>query len=191
MYHVIHLTQAETCLLTPGMGRLRDRLQRRADRESGARGGKARMPERHPCLVPEVVQDPEDREAAVSERRYRGLPGRFACFCLFRVRRRISLVPHFLPPRPSPGFNPRSRRGSDTSLHADVVYDDDVSIHAPAGGATASAGLRRVRAACFDPRSRRGSDFGGIRSFPERYVFRSTLPQEERPCRGPSCHPYM
>ena len=55
-------------------------------------------------------------------------------------------------------FNPRSREGSDaawTNLQTGLA---DISIHAPAKGATQAAGrLQRIHAD-FNPRSREGSD---------------------------------
>ena len=56
-----------------------------------------------------------------------------------------------------PYFNPRSRMGSDSALHLDITVDD-ISIHAPAWGATAYHVSRAYENRYFNPRSRMGSD---------------------------------
>ena len=56
-------------------------------------------------------------------------------------------------------FNPRSREGSDS----ENGYEDEeqeISIHAPAKGATISVG-RHDSVCYFNPRSREGSDDAG------------------------------
>ena len=54
-------------------------------------------------------------------------------------------------------FNPRSRTGSDVPVHA--VYSIlDISIHAPARGATLSKLMSSQCLLYFNPRSRTGSD---------------------------------
>ena len=58
----------------------------------------------------------------------------------------------------SNGFNPRARRGRDDDFLVEVCEYNEVSIHAPAGGATEGA-----KNACrfpngFNPRARRGRD---------------------------------
>ena len=57
---------------------------------------------------------------------------------------------------------------------------DDVSIHAPAKGATASSIRRRSRPGGFDPRSREGSDAMFGMAATSVIGFRSTLPRRER-----------
>ena len=56
----------------------------------------------------------------------------------------------------------------------------DISIHAPARGATPLCRLRPCLCCNFNPRSRTGSD--AIRTFqnPGKYIFQSTLPHGER-----------
>ena len=80
-------------------------------------------------------------------------------------------------------FNPRSRKGSDvtTDLISTVLYQfqstlpqgerhlpgaagfrgGDISIHAPARGATRLTGQKRTWRSNFNPRSRKGSDVSG------------------------------
>ena len=56
-------------------------------------------------------------------------------------------------------FNPRPRRGGD--VHELLEWGVRVvSIHAPAGGATAPTWHRRMPMRCFNPRPRRGGDRG-------------------------------
>ena len=54
-------------------------------------------------------------------------------------------------------FNPRSRGGSDLDMTKEIALED-VSIHAPAGGATSIPEGPRSSRTCFNPRSRGGSD---------------------------------
>ena len=58
----------------------------------------------------------------------------------------------------SQNFNPRSREGSDFDRLADGL-PSDISIHAPAKGATLTLGGRGDGEADFNPRSREGSDY--------------------------------
>ena len=103
-------------------------------------------------------------------------------------------------------FNPRSRGGSDrrqpergadaeqVSIHAPAggATSGDaeprrcaaVSIHAPAGGATGLLRHRRWKGPCFNPRSRGGSDPAARRSREPVRRFQSTLPRGERPGRA-------
>ena len=55
-------------------------------------------------------------------------------------------------------FNPRSREGSDASKT--FAFDNiiDISIHAPAKGATSDLEFGEMFSADFNPRSREGSD---------------------------------
>ena len=54
-------------------------------------------------------------------------------------------------------FNPRARGGRDTLHRADALQDN-VSIHAPAGGATSFFSLHFLRKIGFNPRARGGRD---------------------------------
>ena len=98
-------------------------------------------------------------------------------------------------------FNPRSREGSDHQI-LDLVLDINISIHAPARGATLigtigkSLRLISIHApargatplACyvrfsnrnFNPRSREGSDSFGLLRPLFQSEFQSTLPRGER-----------
>ncbi len=58
-----------------------------------------------------------------------------------------------------------------------------VSIHAPARGATRNTRAPDRRPACFNPRSRTGSDAVAAAPVPPPPVFQSTLPHGERPSR--------
>ena len=61
------------------------------------------------------------------------------------------------------------------------VKDWDVSIHAPARGATYRAGVASSSTLSFNPRSRTGSDDCCDRVRPPGHLFQSTLPHGERP----------
>ena len=78
----------------------------------------------------------------------------------FNPRSRRGSEPRWPSASAESGFNPRSRRGSDVPSWDDIGSATNVSIHAPAGGATrhshSQSLLMSVR--CFNPRSRRGSD---------------------------------
>ncbi len=54
-------------------------------------------------------------------------------------------------------FNPRARGGRDM-VKPSTVSPAEVSIHAPAGGATTFAHAYRARIHCFNPRARGGRD---------------------------------
>ena len=56
------------------------------------------------------------------------------------------------------GFDPRPREGGDDQDLVPLDPAHDVSIHAPARGATAGAALSTVCIGCFDPRPREGGD---------------------------------
>ena len=104
-----------------------------------------------------------------------------------------------------PGFNPRTRVGCDASSSANFLqgiefqsthprgvrhdtvfgYQNryDVSIHAPAWGATPSSeGL--FCAICFNPRTRVGCDTDGSNVTEERCLFQSTHPRGVRRITG-------
>ena len=55
-------------------------------------------------------------------------------------------------------FNPRARAGRDPTREADAQGHPDVSIHAPARGATPSRGGFPRSSRCFNPRARAGRD---------------------------------
>ena len=99
-------------------------------------------------------------------------------------------------------FNPRSREGSDAALK--LIRDNEIiSIHAPARGATSTAGsdqdaiwisihapargatcqmfLRQPLFHHFNPRSREGSDNYNMAAQTNILQFQSTLPRGERP----------
>ena len=57
----------------------------------------------------------------------------------------------------SENFNPRSREGSD-SVIGKRLAENDISIHAPARGATDYTGAGTELDIYFNPRSREGSD---------------------------------
>ncbi len=105
------------------------------------------------------------------------------------------------------GFNPRSRAGSDgiesltcqrlTMFQSTLPRGErhrigysstrlsTVSIHAPARGATASIVITSAQHACFNPRSRAGSDHIDVVHRAVHAEFQSTLPRGER--RAASC----
>ena len=58
-------------------------------------------------------------------------------------------------------FNSRSREGSDSGDHVDMDTAPEVSIHAPARGATLGTARFGWRAVRFNSRSREGSDTSG------------------------------
>ena len=99
-------------------------------------------------------------------------------------------------------FNPRSREGSDQGTKASSTPASDISIHAPAKGATGESDTQSMWYMDFNPRSREGSDYAlaaadisGVNFNPRsregsdiggNYVdfvakiFQSTLPRRER-----------
>ena len=106
-------------------------------------------------------------------------------------------------PAPVARFNPRSRVGSDHIVSADTEGAVVVSIRAPAWGATCCMGVfcrqrpvsirapawgatghrnyKLRTAACFNPRSRVGSDFARYTLAYRLPLFQSALPRGERP----------
>ena len=81
-------------------------------------------------------------------------------------------------------FNPRSREGSD-QVGYNVMRCRDISIHAPAKGATPWGLLYFQPRNHFNPRSREGSDSRSSgRTYPVS-SFQSTLPRRERPGDDP------
>ena len=81
-------------------------------------------------------------------------------------------------------FNPRSREGSDRSFSRYCFYLE-ISIHAPARGATQPPSIASCVKTYFNPRSREGSDKGITLELINCLEFQSTLPRGERhsPCR--------
>ena len=77
-------------------------------------------------------------------------------------------------------FNPRSREGSDPD-DPDKDKDGEISIHAPAKGATAVLCTQTDCHFHFNPRSREGSDYATPRLYSYINRFQSTLPRRERP----------
>ena len=78
-------------------------------------------------------------------------------------------------------FNPRSRKGSDC-VGRTKMTDMNISIHAPAKGATVVKPALPELVGNFNPRSREGSDY--LLSFRHlsQSPFQSTLPRRERRC---------
>ena len=58
-------------------------------------------------------------------------------------------------------FNPRTREGCDQG-HPSVLHRHQVSIHAPARGATAGTTTTAGRTTCFNPRTREGCDLSNL-----------------------------
>ena len=103
-------------------------------------------------------------------------------------------------------FNPRSREGSDLTIttfipslylfqstlprrerHRNSVQRQcryDISIHAPAKGATRTGRSYITYSNHFNPRSREGSDDDMTVSLAGGYAFQSTLPRRERPAHA-------
>ena len=76
-------------------------------------------------------------------------------------------------------FNPRSREGSDEKILG-RRFRYDISIHAPAKGATVRRRLERWGLVYFNPRSREGSD-RHLDTVGIHWIrFQSTLPRRER-----------
>ena len=82
------------------------------------------------------------------------------------------------PPRAA-RFNPRARAGRD-SCRGDGGPDLDVSIHAPARGATFGKTALSPTAGRFNPRARAGRDDAGITGAPFSSKFQSTRPRGAR-----------
>ena len=81
-------------------------------------------------------------------------------------------------------FNPRSREGSDRPILYRRFKLLQISIHAPAKGATAPPLIRRIHCCYFNPRSREGSDAFFTNFACSAIRFQSTLPRRERPGLG-------
>ena len=80
----------------------------------------------------------------------------------------------------SAGFNSRSRVGSDLPSAGLRAWHGNVSIHAPAWGATRGAPCL-YEVLRFNSRSRVGSDQRHLQTLPQRREFQFTLPRGERP----------
>ena len=77
-------------------------------------------------------------------------------------------------------FNPRAREGRDVSIYNISIICQDVSIHAPARGATRRNLLRIVRRTRFNPRAREGRDADRREQVQQQYMFQSTRPRGAR-----------
>ncbi len=77
-------------------------------------------------------------------------------------------------------FNPRSRTGSDRCSSQFSHTTWEVSIHAPARGATKNSSAPQMERRCFNPRSRTGRDNRAIKKVRSNFRFQSTLPHGER-----------
>ena len=108
-------------------------------------------------------------------------------------------------------FNPRTREGCDVKYYIGIVYGQDISIHAPARGATRRYDEQRevekyfnprTREGCdrgqksigytlkdFNPRTREGCDVSSALGTPNRGTFQSTHPRGVRPL--PSTFPNL
>ena len=82
--------------------------------------------------------------------------------------------------RAVPCFNPRARVGRDTWPVATNPEGWDVSIHAPAWGATLSMVMVSPPCARFNPRARVGRDSSRRKTFGESRMFQSTRPRGAR-----------
>ncbi len=84
-------------------------------------------------------------------------------------------------PRSISSFRSTRPQGARHHVDALIQLQVPVSIHAPAGGATAQGGRRRRSRRCFDPRARRGRDRMDRNRVSIALAFRSTRPQGARP----------
>ena len=82
-------------------------------------------------------------------------------------------------------FNPRSRGGSDQYVKDETDSGKEISIHAPAEGATKALQDILILVIYFNPRSRGGSDLTYRKEERPPDIFQSTLPRRERPCPLP------
>ena len=112
------------------------------------------------------------------ERRYK--PRKHTLAGYFNPRSRVGSDRIWVWTRPQRNdFNPRSRVGSD-SVKQLAAWLEEISIHAPAWGATQKGGTGNEAVYNFNPRSRVGSDItpAGVKSGNRK--FQSTLPRGER-----------
>ena len=61
-----------------------------------------------------------------------------------------------------------------------MMDKEQISIHAPAKGATIPVRRIHIVPHHFNPRSREGSDIGLFDTYINHYIFQSTLPRRER-----------
>ena len=92
------------------------------------------------------------------------VPDDYPQYCVFqstlpRRERQISICSH----QPFQHFNPRSREGSDGNADIRGSNRRNISIHAPAKGATTAVRRYRYTTGNFNPRSREGSDYVRVR----------------------------
>ena len=78
-------------------------------------------------------------------------------------------------------FNPRPREGGDQILAPFKAFLDNVSIHAPAKGATRKVCASKEPKRCFNPRPREGGDPERGHSGVRPLLFQSTPPRRGRP----------
>jgi len=71
--------------------------------------------------------------------------------------------------------------GGATGNQSNLPVGFSVSIHAPAGGATNRGTATHSIPQCFNPRARRGRDFGAQHRKALFLQFQSTRPQGARP----------
>ena len=83
--------------------------------------------------------------------------------------------------QPRKGFNPRARVGRDGAQGEGGNLLEEVSIHAPAWGATHAMPTPRRSERCFNPRARVGRDARGRRPIGHLILFQSTRPRGARP----------
>ena len=98
-----------------------------------------------------------------------------------REGRDASLLARSAPAKPS--FNSRAREGRDKFLLL-LSFLLQVSIHAPARGATRRACWRKSTRKCFNSRAREGRDPRPKKSDEHPTMFQFTRPRGARPRRG-------
>ena len=81
-------------------------------------------------------------------------------------------------------FNPRARVGARLLQRAGPARGPEVSIHAPARGATQAGATCGPEAKSFNPRARAGRDGFGVDGIFLRIQFQSTRPRGARRHRG-------
>ena len=85
-----------------------------------------------------------------------------------------------LPSHPLQHFNPRSREGSDVAHHVHRLDGLDISIHAPAKGATRQVCTLRHQFDISIHAPAKGATFRRTCTCFQLYAFQSTLPRRER-----------
>ena len=81
-------------------------------------------------------------------------------------------------------FNPRSREGSDVAHHVHRLDGLDISIHAPAKGATRQVCTLRHQFDISIHAPAKGATFRRTCTCGQLYAFQSTLPRRERRSAG-------